>query len=185
MSACEELVGSPKYHVMTSHTIAPMSPQSKTQSRHGSAIRSMSTRSPPMVCATRVPNRAKATKLKNAAQATATPGESTRVETTVAIELAASCQPFATSKISATTMMSVINASAVVITTDARPCPITRRASHKQSLLLHFLLVVLSFLLYLLTQLDNPPQVTFRVSRGLYVKHFNLAEDGVINESLD
>src|SRR5215510_497952 len=100
---------------MTSHTMAPTSPQSRTQSRHRSAIRSIETRSPPMVCATRVPNIAKATKLKNAAQATATPGESTRVETTVAIELAASCHPFATSKISATRMMSAINASAVVI----------------------------------------------------------------------
>src|SRR5262245_23052114 len=181
MSACEELVGSPKYHVMTSHTMAPMSPQSKTQSRHGSAIRSIETRSPPMVCATRVPKSKNATKLKNAAQATATPGESTRVETTVAIELAASCQPFATSKISATTMISVINASAVVMIPDVRPCSITRRASHKESLLLRYLLVVLSFLLYLLTQLYNPLQVAFRGGRGLYVKHFNLAEDGVIN----
>ncbi len=34
-----------------------------------------------------------ATKLKNAAQTTACPGESTRVETTVAIEFAASWKP--------------------------------------------------------------------------------------------
>src|SRR5262249_1469599 len=95
--------------------MAPMSPQSKTQSRHLSSICLMSTRSPAMVWATRVPNSAKATKLKNAAQMTATPGESTRVDTTVAIELAASCQPFATSKMSATAMMSVIKASAVVM----------------------------------------------------------------------
>ena len=43
-----------------------------------------------MVCATPVPNTNAAMKLKNAAQITACPGESTRVETTVAIELAAS-----------------------------------------------------------------------------------------------
>ena len=40
--------------------------------------------------ATRVPNTANAMKLKKAAQITARPGESTRVETTVAMELAAS-----------------------------------------------------------------------------------------------
>jgi hypothetical protein len=44
----------------------------------------------PIDFATRVPNTANAMKLKNAAQMTAIPGESTRVETTVAIELAAS-----------------------------------------------------------------------------------------------
>jgi hypothetical protein len=41
-------------------------------------------------------------KLKNAAQTTATPGESTRVETTVAIELALSWKPLMKSKSSAT-----------------------------------------------------------------------------------
>src|SRR5262249_12769781 len=43
-----------------------------------------------------------ATKLKNAAQRTATRGDRTRVETTVAIELAASWKPLMTSKMSAT-----------------------------------------------------------------------------------
>ena len=47
-----------------------------------------------------------ATKLKNAAQKTATPGESTRVETTVAIELALSWKPLMKSKASATAMIS-------------------------------------------------------------------------------
>jgi hypothetical protein len=46
--------------------------------------------SPPIVLATAVPKTAKAIKLKNAAQATATPGDKTRVATTVAIEFAAS-----------------------------------------------------------------------------------------------
>ena len=44
----------------------------------------------PIVFATCVPRTKAATKLKNAAQATACCGESTRVETTVAIEFAAS-----------------------------------------------------------------------------------------------
>ena len=44
----------------------------------------------PIVVATAVPKPNAATKLKNAAHTTAHPGESTRVETTVAIELAAS-----------------------------------------------------------------------------------------------
>ena len=43
-------------------------------------------------------------KLKNAAQMTAMPGDSTRVETTVAIEFAASCRPLRKSKIRATAM---------------------------------------------------------------------------------
>src|SRR3954466_9707641 len=59
----------------------------------------------PMVCATAVPSRKAATKLKKAAQATARRGESTRVETTVAMELAASWNPLKKSKPSATTTM--------------------------------------------------------------------------------
>jgi hypothetical protein len=43
-------------------------------------------------------------KLKNAAQITAYCGRNTRVETTVAMELAASCRPFNKSKISAMAM---------------------------------------------------------------------------------
>ena len=53
----------------------------------------MSTIPLPMVLATAVPNPNAATKLKNAAHTTARPGVSTRVETTVAIELAASWNP--------------------------------------------------------------------------------------------
>ena len=47
----------------------------------------------PTVFATAVPKVNAATKLKNAAQMTALPGDSTRVDTTVAIELAASWKP--------------------------------------------------------------------------------------------
>jgi hypothetical protein len=50
----------------------------------------MSTRPFPTVFATAVPKVKAATKLKNAAQITALPGVRTRVDTTVAIELAAS-----------------------------------------------------------------------------------------------
>ena len=56
----------------------------------------------PTVCATWSPNTAKAMKLKNAAQITAVCGRSTRVATTVAIELAASWRPFRKSNSSAT-----------------------------------------------------------------------------------
>src|SRR4051794_7087491 len=58
-----------------------------------------------MVPATFVPNKNAATKLKNAAHTTACAGVNTRVETTVAIELAASWNPFKKSKISATKTM--------------------------------------------------------------------------------
>ena len=56
----------------------------------------------PMVLATAVPSRNAATKLKKAAQATASLGESTRVETTVAMLLAASWKPLRKSKQRAT-----------------------------------------------------------------------------------
>src|SRR5205814_4525356 len=58
----------------------------------------------PMVAATAVPNTNAAMKFQNAAQATARNGVSTRVDTTVAIELAASCQPFENSKASVSPM---------------------------------------------------------------------------------
>ena len=57
---------------------------------------------PPTVAATAVPKPNAARKLKIAAQMTAWPGVSTRVETTVAIELAASWKPLMKSKMSAT-----------------------------------------------------------------------------------
>ena len=52
-----------------------------------------STMPAPTVLATAVPKANAATKLKNAAQTTACPGVSTRVETTVAMEFAASWNP--------------------------------------------------------------------------------------------
>src|SRR5690349_24345396 len=56
----------------------------------------------PIVFATCNPKTANAMKLKNAAQMTAVLGFSTRVDTTVAIEFAASCSPFMKSNSSAT-----------------------------------------------------------------------------------
>ena len=74
------------YHVIKSQTIAPMRPAKIT-----AKVAACGSIMPlPIVLATAVPNPKAATKLKNAAQITALPGVSTRVETTVAMELAAS-----------------------------------------------------------------------------------------------
>ena len=75
--------------MIRSHTIAPIRPAKIT----ANVTMLMSTRPEPTVFATAVPNVKAATKLKNAAQMTALPGDSTRVETTVAIEFAASWKP--------------------------------------------------------------------------------------------
>jgi len=56
--------------------------------------------------------------LKKAAQATAMRGDSTRVETTVAMELAASWNPFRKSKTSASRMMKMTSRSVVLKTAD-------------------------------------------------------------------
>ena len=86
MRACDELVGKPKYHVMRFQAIAPTRPANITfwSTALGSIMPD------PIVLATPTPNPNAATKLKKAAQRTACPGESTRVDTTVAMEFAAS-----------------------------------------------------------------------------------------------
>src|SRR5437667_3976746 len=98
MRACDDEVGSPHHHVSTSHTIAPNRPANTTywltSSRRIMPL--------PMVLATAVPRKKAARKLKAAAHSTASLGESTRVETTVAMLLAESCNPFKKSKMSAT-----------------------------------------------------------------------------------
>jgi hypothetical protein len=88
MRACEEEVGSPSHQVRKFQAIAPVSPAKITASltTAGSTVL-------PTVLATLVWNTRKARKLKLAAQTTAILGVSTRVETTVAIELAASWKP--------------------------------------------------------------------------------------------
>ena len=68
----------------------------------------------PSVLATWVPITKAATKLKKAAHSTAFCGESTRVETTVAMEFAASWKPFRKSKASATRMMKTMTVREVV-----------------------------------------------------------------------
>ena len=84
--ACEELVGSPSRHVIKSHATAPNRAAKMTEL----SMRLTSTRPPPTVRATAVPNVKAATKLKNAAHMTPCSGVRTRVDTTVAMELAAS-----------------------------------------------------------------------------------------------
>src|SRR5688572_5976673 len=89
IKACDELVGNPKYQVTRSQTIAPTRPAKIT-----AKVTTVRSTSPdPTVLATAVPNVNAAMKLKNAAQTTARPGVSTRVDTTVAIEFAASWNP--------------------------------------------------------------------------------------------
>ena len=100
-SACDELVGSPTYQVITSQAIAPSRPAKITPLLKTSG----STTSFAIVAATAVPKMMNAAKLKKAAHATACRGESTRVDTTVAIEFAASWNPLKKSNASAIAMM--------------------------------------------------------------------------------
>src|SRR5258708_7025792 len=87
--ACDELVGRPKYQVMMFQMMAPVRPPRMAYwFRKGGAIRPLRT-----VFAAGVPKVKAATKLKKAAQATACVGVRTRVETMVAMELAASWKP--------------------------------------------------------------------------------------------
>src|SRR5947209_19580447 len=94
MSACEELVGKPRIKVVRFQVMAPRRPARITCW----LIKSIWTRPFPIVLATAVPKKKAAMKFQKAAQATAVNGLRTRVETTVAMELAASCQPLENSK---------------------------------------------------------------------------------------
>ena len=98
ISACELLEGIPRFQVIRFHRIAPISAPNTTRASMAPA----SIMPVPSVLATCRPKNRKAMKLKNAAQATAYCGRSTRVETMVAMELAASCKPLRKSKASAT-----------------------------------------------------------------------------------
>ena len=97
MSAWLELDGRPRYHVTRFHVIAPTSPASTTFS----VIASGSTMPLAIVAATWSETKAPR-KLRTAALSTAARGDSARVETLVAIELAVSWKPFVKSKKSAT-----------------------------------------------------------------------------------
>src|SRR5437870_7217999 len=107
--AWEEEVGRPHHQVRRSHTIAPARPAITTY-----CVTSSSRIMPlPMVLATAVPRKKAATKLKNAAQITANLGESTRVETTVAMLLAASWKPLRKSKIRAVVTVTMSSSNPV------------------------------------------------------------------------
>src|SRR5664279_87017 len=125
IKACELLDGIPSPHVIRFQTMAPINAAKIT-----CASMTLGSMIPvPMVCATLSPNTAKATKLKNAAHNTAYCGRSTRVDTMVAIELAASCNPLRKSNSSAT----AINPTRIgrpSVASTARPCPIPVRSRY-------------------------------------------------------
>jgi hypothetical protein len=102
ISACELLLGMPYHQVMTFQVMAPISAPNTTwwSITPGSAMPL------PMVAATVRWKTKMATTLKNAANATACCGLSTPVETTVAMEFAASWKPFMKSKAIASTTSS-------------------------------------------------------------------------------
>src|SRR5437660_5362928 len=87
----------PKNQVTRFQTMAPVSAPNTTRATTISA----STVPVPSVCATSSPNTRNAMKLKHAAQPTAYCGRSTRVDTMVATEFAASWKPLRKSKASA------------------------------------------------------------------------------------
>src|SRR5215204_5625547 len=96
MRACDEEVGSPSHQVRKFQAMAPASPAKTTAS-----LTTAESTVLPTVLATWVWKTRKAMKLNRAAQTTASRGVSTRVETTVAIELAASWKPLVKSNTSA------------------------------------------------------------------------------------
>src|SRR5580693_2368072 len=73
----------------------------------------------PMVAATAVPKTKAAMKFQKAAQATARRGVRTRVETTVAMELAASCQPLENSKVRVRKMTTSRSEKLVIVESSA------------------------------------------------------------------
>src|SRR5262245_38819069 len=119
ISACVLDEGMPNAQVMMFQAIAPMSAPNTTRGSTTSA----DTMPVPTVCATCAPKNRNATKLKNAAQATAVCGRSTRVDTIVAIELAASCRPLRKSNTSATKMSAIRIGRARVTASMAAPRP--------------------------------------------------------------
>src|SRR5262245_6346785 len=100
ISAWEELEGMPPYQVIRFHAMAPTRPARTTPA----SITSGWTIPLPTVRATFTPKPKAATKLKKAAHTTAWLGVSTRVETTVAMEFAASWKPLMKTKTRATRM---------------------------------------------------------------------------------
>src|SRR5207247_10595366 len=93
--------GTPPAHTIRPRPIAPHRPTQATQPSTTFA----STTPLPTVLGTHTPQPNAATKLKKAAHTTAWSGVRTRVETTVAMEFAASWKPLMKSKTSATKTM--------------------------------------------------------------------------------
>ena len=87
-NACDDEVGSASHQVMRSQTMAPNRPAPTRLSETTSACTPLA-----MLLATCDSKKKNAMELKKAAQSTAWRGESTRVDTTVAMELAASWKP--------------------------------------------------------------------------------------------
>src|ERR687898_822318 len=100
--ACDDEVGRPSHQVMKFQAMAPTSPAKMTASLTTSASTIL-----PTVLATWVWKTRKAMKLNRAAQMTAIRGVRTLVDTTVAIELAASWKPLVKSNTSASRTMAM------------------------------------------------------------------------------
>jgi len=111
ISACELDEGIPANHVTRFQMIAPVKAAKMTA---GSTIFG-SIMPEPTVFATLSPKNRKAMKLKNAAHITARRGDRTRVDTMVAIELAASCNPFRRSNSNATAISAKSRCSGMVV----------------------------------------------------------------------
>jgi hypothetical protein len=112
INAWDELVGNPSNSVKRFHKIAP----ANAAATISWVTKSELTIPAPTILATAVDMKAPAT-LRTPAAMTATSGLTTLVETTVAMELALSCQPFEKSKRSAntTTMSSIPVKSGMVL----------------------------------------------------------------------
>ncbi len=122
------LDGKPSHQVSRFHAIAPASAPNTTTASTRCAL----TTPLPIVLATCRPNTVKAMKLKNAAHSTATPGESTRVETTVATEFAESCSPFRKSNASARAISATITANGMPGQTCSMTMPSTTSLTSSQ-----------------------------------------------------
>src|ERR1700754_4448388 len=117
ISACELDDGMPSAQVIRFQTMAPTSAAKITE-----ASTTLASMMPvPMVLATCSPNTRKAMKVKKAAQITAYCGRNTRVDTIVAIELAASCSPLRKSNNSATATKPV-KIGRPSVASPTRPC---------------------------------------------------------------
>src|SRR5215213_9924408 len=96
MSACDELDGSPKYHVARFQAIAPIRPAKTTV-----VVTASDSTIPWATVAATARDRNAPTKFRTEASATANRGDIARVDTDVAIALAVSWNPFVKSNASA------------------------------------------------------------------------------------